>query len=840
MHTRTAALLLAAAVALPARAAEPPALAAELTLKGAGFSTDGPALLDFFRKRMRADADPATVRALTRQLADRSAAVREKALAELVARGPAVVPLLRQATKDPDDAEVARRARQCLQLIEGVPPWPGTTYSSGYTGLNSPYLVSAAPYPGPAPAAPAGNGSDIPIAAARLVVLRNPPGAAEMLLAYLPHADNESVLEEVKNALAALALRDGKPEPALVRGLEDKVAVRRVVAAEVLCQAANAEPRAALRRLLRDPQPLVRLRLALALAGLKEAEAVAVLIALLTDLPPSECAAAEDYLLTLAGEHAPQVPLGNTDATRQKCRQTWAAWWDANDGPALLNEFRKRSLADPERNRAQALIKQLGDDTFAVREKATEDLKGMGPAIVPLLRQAANSPDLEVSQRAQKVLQAVEKDKLAPLAAVNARLVAFRKPAGAAEALLGYLPLADDETVAAEVRAALAAVAVRDGRPEPAVVRALEDAVPVRRAAAAEALCRAGALEQRPAVRRLLQDKDLAVRQQAGLALAGSGDREAVPVLIALLSELPPEMAFPVEEFLYRAAGERAPDVRPGPEAATRTRIRQAWETWWRENAPTMTEAQLASARLERQRQLGYTLVVSLDQGQVLELGPDGKPRWQLNGLQGPSDAQVLPNGRVLITEMHNGSVSERTLKNEVVWQKQVNLPMGAQRLPNGNTFIVMRNQLVEVDRAGKEVFTYPRPEGNILAAQKMRDGQIICLTSSMCIRLDSAGKELRSFRLVGPGRIHGMDVLPNGRVLVAQTWQNKVVEYDSTGRVSWEMAVTQPISAVRLPSGRLLVANQQWPPKVVEMDRTGKVVWETPLGSHPSRIKRR
>src|SRR5439155_22540262 len=129
-----------------------------------------------------------------------------------------------------------------------------------------------------------------------------------------------------------------------------------------------------------------------------------------------------------------------------------------------------------------------------------------------------------------------------------------------------------------------------------------------------------------------------------------------------------------------------------------------------RENGATVRPAQLAGARLDAQRYLGYTLIVSQDTGTVLELGADGKPRWQLLNLQGPADAQVLPNGRVLVTEMHGGRVTERNLKNEVVWEKQVNWPMGAQRLPNGNTFIVLRNQLLEVDRGGKEVFVYNRP----------------------------------------------------------------------------------------------------------------------------------
>ena len=42
-----------------------------------------------------------------------------------------------------------------------------------------------------------------------------------------------------------------------------------------------------------------------------------------------------------------------------------------------------------------------------------------------------------------------------------------------------------------------------------ALVAALGDKLPIRRAAAAVALCRAGALAQEPAVRKVVQDADL-------------------------------------------------------------------------------------------------------------------------------------------------------------------------------------------------------------------------------------------------------------------------------------------------------------------------------------------
>ena len=118
-----------------------------------------------------------------------------------------------------------------------------------------------------------------------------------------------------------------------------------------------------------------------------------------------------------------------------------------------------------------------------------------------------NDPDQEVSQNARYVLQEIEKDKAAPLSPVAARVVALRKPPGAAEVLLAYLPFCDDEGMLAEVQAALE----RRG-----LFRRQAGAGPgqgaggqgsrARRGAAAEALCLGPLGDNLPAVKKLLTD----------------------------------------------------------------------------------------------------------------------------------------------------------------------------------------------------------------------------------------------------------------------------------------------------------------------------------------------
>src|SRR5947209_3145186 len=86
----------------------------------------------------------------------------------------------------------------------------------------------------------------------------SPAEPEELLLAYLPLA-GDAVTEEVRNTLAAVAVRDGRPEPALVQALDDRSPARRAAAGVALARAGSADLRAAARPLLKDAEPLVRL-----------------------------------------------------------------------------------------------------------------------------------------------------------------------------------------------------------------------------------------------------------------------------------------------------------------------------------------------------------------------------------------------------------------------------------------------------------------------------------------------------------------------------------------------------------------------------------------------------
>lgn len=507
------------------------------------------------------------------------------------------------------------------------------------------------------------------------------------------------------------------------------------------------------------------------------------------------------------------------------------------DTSSLLDFFRQRTLTDARRQRIAGLLKQLGDDDFLVRERATRLLVILGRPAIPALQQAATGDDAEVAHRAKRCRGAIDSSNDGRLPATAWRVLISRKEPGAVPVLLAYLPSAADPQLEEEIAEGLADLGVVAGKPDPALVEAARDAEPVRRLAAAAALARAAGEGHRAAARTMLSDEHPRVRFGAARALLAVHDKAAIPTLIALLEDGPAILLWRAEDLLSRLAAEQAPAVTLDPtSAASRRGARAAWDAWWQAN-----EAKIDLALAQRaEPSLGLTLICEFDSGRVWECGPDGKQRWQVTGLDRPVDAQVLPGGRVLVAEHGGPRVTERDRNGGIVWERRLaNSVVSCQRLASGNTFIATYTELLEVTPDGKTVYAHQKP-ASIYAAQKLPGGNILYVTSNnQLIEIDAAGKEVRAIAVGNTSSWGGVELLPNGRFLVALYAANKVVEIDTNGKVCWEGLVGQPASATRLPNGNVLVTDTERR-RVLELDRTGKRVWEQATEGRAFRARRR
>ena len=370
----------------------------------------------------------------------------------------------------------------------------------------------------------------------------------------------------------------------------------------------------------------------------------------------------------------------------------------ATDGPGLLAYFKARTLSAADLDRLAATVRNLGDNDFETREKASHDLIAAGRPAFQFLKSALNDSDLEIARRARQAMEEIEANRTSDVMSAAARILAERRPPGAAAVLLAYLPCNDEEVVEESLFTALRMTGLRDGKPDPAVTAALTDKLPLRRAAAAHVQGRAPAVNDRRPVARLLADTDSRVRFEAAAALTRAGEKAAVPVLIAQLTDGPTPLAWQAEDMLSRLAGEDAAPISLGATADERRLARTAWEKWWAAKGDKVDLTKLQN----EEPLLGLTLVSEYDGhtmgGRVYELGKDGKERWSVTTLNGPNDAQALPGGRMLVAERNANRVTERDRKGTVLWeQKDQQSPIACQRLPGGNTLIASFGELYEV-----------------------------------------------------------------------------------------------------------------------------------------------
>jgi hypothetical protein len=531
---------------------------------------------------------------------------------------------------------------------------------------------------------------------------------------------------------------------------------------------------------------------------------------------------------------------------------------DPADGPGLVGYLKARTANDTDKGKLDGLLKRFAADRFEDRQAASAEAARLGPVAVSPLRKAAEDKtiDPEIAYRAREALKTLLGADHSRVSAAVVRGVAKLKPPGAAAALIGFLPLADSEGVADDIRAALVGLAAAGGKADPALVAALTAPSPVVRAAAYTALVEGGPAGERvripdafPAVKAAVRaDPDVEAKFRGLWVLAHTTrEKEFVPDLIALIPALPRGRLWQLEDFLLRLAGEHPKGGRFGRTPESLTKARDAWAGWWATGGADLAKADLTP------RVLGFTDIMVIDPGfgrpTLVTLGPDMKEVWRLpspdNSPVLPSDARVLPNGRVLVVEQSFQRVTERDKAGNTVSSYAVTLPLAAEVLPNGNWLVVSRMKVEEV-KPGAEpqvVKSYARPRNaaapgapatgaDISAARRLPDGTVVVVTGGgqgpNCFKLDDklapVGAPLTLGR-VQLGNAVGLDVTAAGTIVVCE--MNQVAEYQlATGKAVWAYDVPFAMSVQRLANGNTLIGatNLQ---RALEVTPEKEVVWE-------------
>jgi hypothetical protein len=532
---------------------------------------------------------------------------------------------------------------------------------------------------------------------------------------------------------------------------------------------------------------------------------------------------------------AAQVPPVSLSQDEQALKHAGIAF----DSRSLLDYFRRLTPTAAEQATLNLRAQQLGSSIYAVRIKATDDLTRAGRPALPALRAMVKKADGEAVRRAQYCIQLIEQHTSESLSATASRVLAERRPDGAAEALLAYLPMVEQTWVEEEIRRSLKQLAAADAKARAALAAHLTDKQTKPRAAAAWILGASSDVETRRKVSPLLNDESAEVRFLTASSLLGAREAAAVPTLIALLTA-DAELAWHAEDLLFRLADDKGPAVWLGFSTDNNgIKVRDAWEAWWKENRARID---WSSLKLEDQA-LGLTLVVENQRpgggGRVYECNKNGDIRWQ-HQVTNPIDAQWLPGGRLLVGDSRGSSIFEIDAHGVIGWKISDISPTSVQRLPNGNTVVSTYQNIFELTRDNKTVFSFATP-GHTYHARKLPDGHYVWLDANGEIgEVDAHGTVLAKAK-IGSGLSWGsIERLRNGHYLVALGGSTgKIQEVDMKGKVYWEKAVSNPNRAVRLANGHTLVASHA-DQCIYEFDAAGNQRWRHPVTGRPFAALRR
>ena len=512
------------------------------------------------------------------------------------------------------------------------------------------------------------------------------------------------------------------------------------------------------------------------------------------------------------------------------------------DAGGLRDFFRSRTVTEAVTYRMRQLIADLGSKDVEKRQNATAALLKVGRMAEPFVRKAAEIETPATRVRAGEILAKPEMGSEADRILILLRLIRERRTPGALPVLLDYFSTLTEKSIEEDLLDTIVVLGMRNGWAVRTIVDAIEDKDSRKRMAAALVLGRSPRALDRELAYGMRYDSYREVRLRAGEGLLFGGDRRGVGILIDLLTGTTLELGERAERLLAIASRRDAPSFMLSEKPERRVACQKAWRDW-----ATKLGNKLDLKDLEMPaRKQGYRLIVTNTgdggEGAIWEYTPERVQSWFTKNVVHPVDAQVLPNGNILVTEYNACRVSERDRNGKMIWARArlKTFPHNAQLLPNGNISIVTKDGISEETRERKQVATtsVPTKGSKIYSGEKLSNGTYLVMLDSGRVmdlgRKDTLGHD---FHVNAPHGLTTVEALPGGRYLIPDTGMDKVRIVDKKGRTLREYKVTEPTSATILPNGNILVGSYTQN-TVVEIDCNGKRVWDLYLRGQVVRVR--
>jgi HEAT repeat protein len=762
-------------------------------LKTAGFNpANTQSLIPLFKGRSSSIPAKASIEKLIAQLINGNPEEKLAAKKDLICMGDYVISTLKKALGEILDPASEKNLKECIELLEGK---------------GSETLISSA---------------------LKVIASEGKAESSEVLFAYLPFAAEEILRNECESTLRGLFTTSGT---VFEQTLTDTNPYKRAVAAEILVRKGNPKQISMAKSLLNDTSSLVRTRLVLAFLEQKDRVAMPTALKLLASDSKDTSSLIETALATLAGELAIQGPKNDDSISRSINQAAWAGWWKSINEQDLLTLLRESTAPIAMITEADKVFKD--NNIELIKKYINSKSFKSNPALQAfLLNRAAFDMNIakliEPDSNAIKLL--LQSNQVTP---ALIRLITLVRPANAIEIILAYIPSCNDDNIQDLLGECLGLYLNDQNTPPPALIAASTSSIEEIRTFAGRVLAQSPNEIAQKTCTTLLSDSSVRVRFEVARESIKNQNKSAIPVLIEMMTKVPAEKAEAIDQTLRAIAKDKSPESKNDSKVDA-----AAWNTWWQKEG---TQLVLTPGFKNQEALKNFLVVESFNQekksGRVFLVTPSGKTLWEITNLSNPTDALLLPNNKILITEQGANRITERDTKGNISWEKSVTNPFHSQRLSNGNIFIASRNKIVEVGRNGNEIFSFSYPNETILAACKTRTNEYALLSyNGVFLKLDSKGNEVSKSRIPFPTNfgINGGAITQNDRVLVSIPTLNKIMEFNFSGQSTWESTITMPGIPTKLLNGNVVAPSLNGS-KIVEIQMDGKIIYESAPNSYRS-----
>ena len=643
------------------------------------------------------------------------------------------------------------------------------------------------------------------------------------ILGYAPYAPTDLIFEETSEALKNWVAKSEHAKEILSAALSQSHPRKRALAAELLIQKKWASDEQVL-KLLGDSSEQVSSMATLALLKQMDKRAIPQAIKAFETATPENAKRMEDTLMAIAGEWSVQGPLP-TDQLSQKIRQSiWEAWWKNIQSRDLLAPVRLATITPEKAITIRSMVSKMISDGTELTKTFTENLS---PAEAGFLLNLANHSK-KVESACLKSMGELEKiNRKQDVTTALIQLIELSQPDDAANTLIQYASSCPDEATWEQLKSVLnkdpkktiacESVLKNNNSPEPSKALAMElispESEPFREIQAK--------IHEKSAVLKIAYAKVMFLKEPYDCA----------KLILETCKELPNQKASWLMNWMAGQIENTTTEINTeSPEETVKTMERLG--TWLEANKGKIQLIKSTTSKLSNPILLVENMNPEKKSGRVLLMGEKGGILWEINNLNSPNDAK-FNQGRVLISEAGNNRVTERDIRGNVLWEKQIQNPFYVQKTSNGNIFIAARNEILELDSKGKEIFKHSVSGQTILAARKSGPTEYHVLQySGNLVKINSKGSELSKVIIPFPTNfgLNGATLLADGKILVSIPTINKIMEFSDRGNLLHEYDSTAPGIATRNMDGTILASNLQ-ANKLVKIRRDGKVLWETPPG---------